>query len=335
MVRVDAPELERFTTEVLAHIGLAADDAAFAASVIVASDLAGHDSHGMRRVPEYVARWRAGGIDGAARPAIDDDGGAVLRVDGNGCLGHLALRFATDLAVERARLYGIAAVALRHSSHAGRFADYCERAAEAGVATLMFVNCSGGAQDVAPPGGLERRLATNPIAAGIPRARSPHLVLDMSTSVVAKGRLMEELDRGDPIPLDWCTPTGAIRPVGGVKGFGLALVAEALAGALTGAGTVTASPEKDEQGVLLIAIDVAKLRPFGDFSEEIERMIGYVRDVPLEDGAPPVRMPGESGATAAATNRRTGIHVRDHTWQRVLALADELAIAPPTPRSAG
>ncbi len=333
MVLAAADELERFATAALEAIGMATDDAAYAAGVIVASDLAGHESHGMRRVPEYVERAADGLLDAGARPVIELDLGALVRLDGRRALGHIALRDVTDLAVERARAHGIAGVALRQASHAGRIADYCARGAKAGMAVLFFVNDSGGGQDVAPFGGDSPRLATNPIGAGIPRAREPHLVLDMSTSVIAKGRLTEERDRGTAIPPEWLTPGGAIRPSGAHKGTGLALVAEAFAGVLTGSGSVTADPPVDDQGVLCIAIDIARLRPLDEFTAEMERMLAYVRDVPLEAGHDAVRFPGETGAAMTAERLRTGVPVQDFTWRRLAAVAGDLGIEPPEPLS--
>jgi uncharacterized oxidoreductase len=326
-----AADLHHFTTDVLEAIGTAPDDADFMASIIVASDLAGHESHGMRRVPEYVGRFRMGKARPGSRPVVELDAGSIVRLDGQGGFGHVVMRDATDLAVERARTHGVAAVAVRRSEPAGRFADFAERGAAAGVAILFFANVAGGGQDVAPPGGLLPRLATNPLAAGIPRATSPHLVLDMATSVVAMGRLSEWRDRGETIPDEWVTSQGAIRPAAGVKGFGLALLVEALAGALTGAGTASATPAHDDQGVLVIAIDIARLRPLDDFAAEVERFIDYVRDVPLEPGASPVRMPGESGAATAARRRHEGIPVQPFTWDRLTTLASELGVELPAP----
>ncbi len=329
MIRCTADELTRFADAVLRAIGTRPDDAAFTASVIVASDLAGHESHGMRRLPEYVERASQGLLQPAERPEIELDLGALVRLDGRSSFGHVAMREVTDLAVERARAHGIAGIALRNSSHAGRIADFCARGARAGVAILFWFNDSGGGQDVAPHGGDAARLATNPIGAGIPRASEPHLVLDMSTSVIARGRLSEWLDRGEEVGPDWLTPGGAIRPSGGYKGTGLALVAEALAGILTGSGSVSASPESDAQGVFCIAIDVARLRPLDDFADEMERMLAYVRDTPLEDGHDAIRFPGESGAAAEAERLREGVPVQRFTWDRLETLAAELGIAMP------
>ena len=217
-----AEGLTRFVADVLGAVGTSDPDARWMAELIVAAELAGHECHGLRRLPEYVDRWRCGKADPAATPRIDLDRGALVRVDGRHGFGHVTMRVATDLAVDRARAHGIAGVAVHRTDHAGRFADYCERAAAAGVATLIFANDAGGGQSVAPPGATEPRLSTNPVAAGVPRAEGPHLVLDMATSVVAAGRLSESTDRGDQIPAEWVTSTGVLKPMGGVKGFGIA-----------------------------------------------------------------------------------------------------------------
>ena len=115
---------------------------------------------------------------------------------------------------------GLRGIAVYNSQFAGRISFFCEEAADAGVATLFFVNDSGSGHDVAPPGGTDGRISTNPIAAGVPRAKAPHLVLDIATSTVAMGRLSEWRDRGEVIPAEWVTPTGVLKPFGGFKGFG-------------------------------------------------------------------------------------------------------------------
>ena len=124
--------------------------------MIVASDLAGHESHGLRRLPEYVERARSGLLRPAERPEIELDLGALVRLDGRSAFGHVAMRDVTDLAIERARAHGIAGIALRNSSHAGRIADFCARGARAGVAILFWFNDSGGGRNVAPYGGDAR-----------------------------------------------------------------------------------------------------------------------------------------------------------------------------------
>jgi uncharacterized oxidoreductase len=328
-VLCDWLELRRFAQHALQAVGTPADDALYMAGQIVDSDLAGHESHGVRRLIEYIRRAQHGSAVPDATPVIDLDMRALVRLDGRSGFGHLVLRTATEVAVSRAREYGIAAVAVRHSEWAGRLAPFCEEAADEGVATLLFVNDSGSGQVVAPPGGLEPRLSTNPIAAGIPRASRPHLVLDMATSSVAMGRLSEARDRGTSIPEEWINGHGALRPFGGVKGFGLALITEALAGALTSAGTVSAEPADEQQGVLIIAIDIEQLRPLAEFTAQVESFAHYVTDVPLLPGVDPIRLPGEGSATTSARRRTAGVPVHAHAWQTLLQLSDELGIPPP------
>jgi hydroxycarboxylate dehydrogenase B len=328
-VMVAAAELEQFGTALLRAVGASAADAAWVATRAVASDLAGHESHGLRRLVEYAKRAQSGSVDPRAVPEVIVDGGATAVVHGHHAFGHVSLRFVTELVIARARTYGVSAVALRRSDHTGRIADYCELAASQGVVMLMFVNDAGSQRDVAPPGGTEARLATNPIGAGVPRAESPHLVLDMATSVVAKGRVSEWGDRGLPLPEAWITATGMLRPVGGVKGFGLGLIGEALAGALTGAGTVSPAVGPDDQGVLALGIDVARFRPLAEFTAEVDAFLAYVKDVPLELGAEPIRAPGETGAATASDRLRNGVPVQRFTWDRLAVLAEGLGVPMP------
>ena len=321
--------LRSFAGAVLIAIGMRAEDAAYTAEVIVASDLAGHESHGMRRLPEYVERTANGLLVPAERPVIELDMGALVRLDGRLSMGHIALREITDLAIDRARAHGITGIALRRASYAGRIADYCARGARAGVVILFWFNDSGAGQVVAPNGGNVARLSTNPMGIGIPRIQDPHFVLDMSTSVVAMGRLSETRDQGLPVPTDWLTPGGAIRPIGGYKGTGLALVAEALAGILTNSGSVSAHPTEDGQGVFCVAVDVERLRPLPEFAKEMEDMLAYVRDVPLEPGAKVVRFPGELGEASKKERLRQGVPIQSYCWEHLERLSVQFGIQLP------
>ena len=326
-VRANADDLVRFTEQILQRLGTPDADAHDMAVQIVNSELAGHESHGMRRLPEYVERAASGHADPRADITIEIDTGSLVRVNGNRGFGHLVVRDATRIAVERAKRHGIAGIAVRGSEWAGRFVDFVAWAADQRVATLLFANDSGSGQVVAPPGGLEPRLSTNPIAFGIPRASGAHLVLDMATSAVAMGRVSEWRDRGEQIPDEWVTG-GVLQFLGGVKGFGLALVAEALAGALSGAGTVSPDPSEDHQGVFLIAIDVARLRDLDEFAAEVDSVADYVKSAPIMPGAAPIRFPGEGTTATAARRRVDGVPVQRFTWKQMSALAERFNVSP-------
>jgi uncharacterized oxidoreductase len=281
----------RFAEGVAGAIGARPEDAERVAELLVRAELGGHPSHGLRRLQQYADGWRKGTIVPSASAAIVRDDGATLTIDGRQALGQVVCTWAADLAAERALGHGVSAVAVRHSAHCGRLADYADRACLRGAAVLLFANDSGAAQTVAPPGGLAARLSTNPIAAGIPRARAPHFVLDMATSVAAYGKLRVLEDAGQPVPEAWVRD-GLLQLLGGAKGFALALLAEALAGVVTGGGAVSANPGPDDQAVFLLGFDPARFGQPEELAERLEAMFAYVLDVPLEPGAEPLRVPG-------------------------------------------
>jgi len=326
---VDHAELFRFIAEVLQAVGTPVDSAAEMANQMVASDLAGHESHGIRRLREYAYRARDGFVNPAAAPTIEQDSGSLVSVDGQTNYGHLVMPFATDLLIERTRLHGIAAVTVKNCDPAGRFADFCDHAANEGIAVFMFMNVGGGAIDVAPPGGSEARIATNPIAAGVPREGAPNLVMDMATSAVARGRLSDAQERGTEIDNDWLNQSGVLVPLGGVKGFALSVIAEALAGSLSSAGTVGPEVADARQGVLAIGIDIQKLRPLDDFKKDVAKFATHLKLTPLEPGANEIRMPGESTAINTKIRRESGITIHPVIWERLVELAEVFSVKLP------
>ena len=283
-------------------------------------------SHGLRRLQQYADGWRAGTIVPSATAVIVRDDGATLTVDGRRALGQVVCTWAADLAAERALAHGVSAVAVRHSAHCGRLADYAERACGRGVAVLLFANDSGAAQTVAPPGGLAARLSTNPIAAGVPRSGRPHFVLDMATSVAAYGKVRVLEDAGQPVPEEWARD-GLLQLLGGAKGFALALLAEALAGVVTGGGAVSADPGPGGQAVFLLGFDPARFGEPEELGERLEAMLAYVLDVPLAPGAEPLRVPG-SGLPPLPLDPAARFEVAPVLAERLNTLAAELG-APP------
>ena len=321
--------LHEMVLKAMSAVGASAQDAAYMADQLIDSELAQHPSHGMRRLPEDVDRALSGYAKPAALASIELDTGSLLRINANGTYGHLALRDATALAITRAKAYGISAVAVRNSEYAGRLAPFCEEAAQAGVATLIFGNNNGAGQVVVPPGGTRARLSTNPIAAGVPRARSPHLVIDFATSSVASGRLAEERDRGTELPEEWVTPDGLLKPFGGFKGFGLSLLVEALGGALSGSATVSERTSADAQGTLIIGIDVAQLRELDDFTAQVEEFIAHVKSAEPAEGGEPIRVPGEGRVPTGDDPYQSTITVNARTWSELERIATALRLPMP------
>jgi LDH2 family malate/lactate/ureidoglycolate dehydrogenase len=324
-VRVPAAELERLTADLLVASGASTETAAGAAALLVRADLAGHGSHGVRLVPLYCDACRTGAIAPTAIPTIDRDDGSTVSLDGNCALGQVAGIVAIDLAIARAREHGVAVVTLRRSGHLGRLADYVERAAGAGMIAILAANDSGANQVVAPHGSDEGRLATNPIAVGIPREAPPHLVLDMATSVVSHGTLeLTQLD-GSPVPSEWTTPRDVLLPLGGPKGTGLALVVEVLAGILSGAGFSTSDPTHDYQGVWLLALDPERFLPPGRLAADVEALVAHVHSAHPTPGSE-VLVPGEPGARAAQARLRDGVQVPAPVWAELLGVAATLGV---------
>lgn len=328
-VAIETAQLRDFTVQCMSAVGASETDAHYMAHQLLAAEIGGHASHGLRKLPEYIDRALEGNVNPAATATIEKDTGALLAMNGNRTHGHFALRDATALAVQRAKLHGISAVSVRDSDFAGRFAPFCEEAAEAGVVTLIFGNNNGSLQSVLPPGGTQPRLSTNPIAAGVPRARAPHMVIDFATSQVASSRLHFDREAGAQTPEGWVSEDGHLKPFGGVKGFGLALLVEALGGALSGSDTVSARESKQAQGTLIIALDVSQMRDLRDYAAQVEEFIAHVKNTEPESGASPVRAPGENSPTAEQLAAVKSISIRESTVQNLNRTAQKLGIAAP------
>jgi uncharacterized oxidoreductase len=315
----------RFATEVVERMGGSPEDAHCVAELLVRAEVGGHPSHGLRRLPQYARGWRNGTIVPSARAEIVRDEGSTLTLDGRQALGQVVCTLAADLAAERALRHGVAAIAVRHAGHAGRFADYADRACARGVALLAFANDSGAGQAVAPPGALEGRLSTNPLAAGIPRAQPPHLVIDLATSVAAQGKVRVLEDAGRPVPEAWLCD-GLLQPLGGAKGFALALLVEALAGVVSGAGAVGPDPGPDDQGVFLLAVDPGRFGDRTELAERIDAMLAHVLSAPVRPGAEPLRAPG-SGLPALPLDPGARFELAPRGLARLAALAGELGVS--------
>jgi uncharacterized oxidoreductase len=326
MSEVGAGAAVSFARALTERIGARPADAARTAELLVRAEVGGHPSHGLRRLVQYAHGWREGTIAPSATAEVVRDGGSTVTIDGHAALGQVVATLAADLAAERALVHGTAAVAVRRSAHCGRLADHADRACDHGVAVLLFANDAGAAQTVAPPGALAARLSTNPLAAGVPRAGQPHLIIDLATSVAAFGKVRVLEDAGRPVPEEWMRD-GLLQPLGGAKGFALALLVEALAGVVTGAGASSAAPGPDDQGIFLLAFDPARFGAPGELAERLEAMLAYVLDVPLEAGAEPLRVPG-SALPPLPLDPAARFKLAPALRQRLDALASDLGVPP-------
>lgn len=361
MSRVDAAELESFATEVLRTSGTSEETAEAVARSLVESDLRGHTSHGVLRLPYYLELVDEEVIDPTSTPEVSSDDGTTARIDGRNAFGQLVGRELSAQLVARAAEYGVTAVGVRDATHLGRVGEWAERVASEGFAVFGFVNSQGGGQRVAPAGSSDRLLSTNPLVVGLPSFGAlPHdVVLDMATSQVAHGKLRERRHTGESIPEGWAVDDdgshvreiesfyaneGAIRPLGGAvsgyKGFGLAVVAELVAGCF-GAGDVAgmATPAYSNNAAGFLAVDLERFLPQSAVAQRVSALAAHLDDagtdaVPTGAGskADQPRMPGALEHEQLVKNREAGVPIDDRVATALWELGDRFDITPPVTR---
>lgn len=318
------------------------------AHYLVLSNLVGHDSHGVIRVPLYLEYIRKGmvAVNQTMRVVLATDSLAV--VDGNGGFGQVIGEQATQLGIDMAASSGLAAVALRNTGHLGRIGDWPAMAAAAGLVSLHFVNTSGFGLLAAPFGGIDRRLSANPIAAGVPVSGGPDIILDISTCAIAEGKLKVARNSGQRVPegciIDhhgrpttdpadfYADPPGAILPFGGHKGYGLSVIAEVFAGALAGGGC--SNPANDQRllnGMFSLYVDPQRIPNEVSFAADVRRFIEFVKSARRSPGVDEILMPGELEERTRQERLRHGIPIDETTWSELVSACGQLgvSVAPP------
>ncbi len=347
MARVRTVRAERLTAWSIAMLeaaGLEPAAAEVVAATLVEASLRGVDSHGVARLPIYAERLQAGLINPRPRPRVERREGAVACIDGDHGPGQVAGVLAMELSVELARSHGVGAVTVRRSSHYGAAAYYVMRPARAGLVALSTTNSE---PLVIPYGGRGLALGTNPIAFSAP-TRSGELTLDMATSQVAANRVVNARDEDQPIPEGWAVdaegrPTTdphvahAMVPLGGYKGYGLAILVEVLSGVLTGAGvTHGVSGLYDEfdrpqdVGHFHLAIDPERTIGRDRLAERLEGLVAELKAVPTGPGAEEVLVPGEPELRTQALRERDGIPMPPGLWGNLSELSDRLGVPRPS-----
>ena len=200
MPRISADQLKSISTDIFKAIGIPETKAETVANLIVEANLAGHDSHGLLRLPQYVRAVQANTIDPYAEIEIVSQTPSTALIDGHWGFGQVIATQAMEIAIEKAKTHPITAVNVYNSNHIGRLADYVLTAAHAGMVGLLFLNGHGADQGVAPWGGIARRLGTNPLAGAIPTRQADPILIDLTTSTVAGGKIRAYRNRGDSLP---------------------------------------------------------------------------------------------------------------------------------------
>lgn len=346
---IHAPTLLDFATRLFSSAGLPDDEAATVARNLVGANLRGHDSHGVLRLPQYVDFLRKGDYKVGVPLKVENDAPGVVVVDGGWGFGQVQSHRLLDLVIPRARSLGLAAGTGRNFGHIGRLGEYAERAAAEGIILIATVNNNGAGQRVAPPGGLEPRLGTNPLCAAIPTDTEP-VVLDFGTSVAAEGKVRVHYFNGKkPVPEGWLqdsqghpttdpsvlyeSPIGAILPMGGTqsyKGFGLGLVLDMLSGGLTGGRSChpDAGGAKGNN-VVFLALDPARFAGLDALVAESSGLARHVRATPKGVGVAAILLPGDPERLILEFRSVEGIPLEESQWSKLTELAATLGVAVP------
>ena len=341
--RVAAAHLQLWIRALLAGSGLADEHAATVAETLVWTSLRGVDSHGASRVPVYAERLQTGVLNTRPRVEVVRRSGAVALVDGDHGPGQVAALVATDLSIELAREFGVGIVSVRRSGHYGAAGYYAIRAAEAGLVGMSMTNTE---PLVIPYGGADAALGTNPIAFAAP---TPDGVfnLDMATSQVAMNKVFNARSEGRAIPEGWGVdahgePTTDANaavfgvPLGGYKGYGLALMVEVLCGVLAGAGVrsgvgnlYSGGQEQQNSGHFHLALDPERTVGRDAFAGMLGGLLAELRAIPPASGFDEVLVAGDPEDRARAARERTGIPVGPALWERLCELSAELGVSVP------
>lgn len=337
------PLLVDFVDRIFQAAGASQDVARLVANSLVASDLVGHTSHGVVRVRQYLDSIAAGEMDPAAEPVIAQETASIAMLDARRGFGQVAAHLAMTMAIEKAQAQGIAATGAFNCCHVGRLGEWVEMASDQGLIGLGFCNggLPGGA--VAPYGGAARLLGTNPIAAALPVADRPPVLIDFATSAVAEGKLRVARNRGQPVPEGWILGPGGqsstnpedyysggvLLLAGGHKGFGISLLVEFLGGILTQSGCPALPGFAPGNGILFLVLSIEAFRPLEAFLADGAAFCNRVKAVPPAEGFDEVLLPGEPEHRSAEQGLAEGIALDQATWDQLTAAAAELGVAVP------
>ena len=332
--------LADYTSRIFQAAGTPKMTADLVGQSLVSANLAGHDSHGVIRIMQYLRQIDADEIRPLARPEVERETAVMALLNGHRCFGQLAAKTAIETGISKARGDAVAAIGLKHSGHVGRLGEWVELAAEEGLIALAYANGGRSGGLVAPFGGAERRMGTNPVAAAIPLQDRPSLLLDFATSAVAEGKVRVAMNGGKPIPeglvLDkHGRPTrnpadlyddGMLLPAAGHKGYSLALLTDLLGGVLTGAGGPTLPGTILGNGVLFVLLNIEAFRSLAEFFADGTIMADRIKSTRPAPGFNEVLLPGEPEARSAQTRQQNGIPLDSTTWEQIVEAAEGLGV---------
>lgn len=341
---IESNRLREFVASAFLACGMPPDNAARMAELMTEADVGGQDGHGVFRLPQYIGRIRAGGMSVNPDISVISERPATALLDGGNGPGHLVMSRAAELAMQKARTCGVAWVGARHSNHAGPAFLYARMPLAQDMIGLYVA--VGSANHLPPWGGTDLLLSTNPISVAVPSNTRPAVVLDMATTVAAYGKVKTAADRGETMPEGWMIDKrgqpltdparageGFLLPIGGPKGYGLALIFGLLAGTLNGAAfgadvvDFNADPKATTNtGHFVLALDIAAFADVDAFKAQVDAVWKEMKSSDLLPGVDEIRLPGERLAATTAERRTNGVPMPEALGDRLDALADALGI---------
>ncbi|HXV09632.1 MAG TPA: Ldh family oxidoreductase [Burkholderiales bacterium] len=345
-MRISTHKLEAFIASAFVAVGSSPSEAKSIAELMVRADAQGSEGHGVFRLPQYIRRIKGGAVNLKPKIRVTREAAGMALVDGDNGMGHLVMRYATEKAIEKAKAAGLAWVGVRMSNHAGPASLYASMPAQRDMIGLYLA--VGNANHLPPWGGLDMLLSTNPIAVAVPAGDEPPVVLDMATTVAAYGKVKTKAQRGEMMPEGWMMDRegrpltdprraneGFLLPIGGYKGYGLALVIGILAGTLNGAamGKDVVDFNADDTSVTntghaIVAINIEAFQPVAEFKQEMDTLIRDLRGSRRLPGVDRIRLPGEGSHVARADRVKNGIPLPAPLLASLNELAGQLNIPP-------
>ena len=344
--RFSAGMIVDFIQRVLVAAEMPSEDAHIVANLMTDADVNGSDGHGVFRLPGYIKRIKEGGLNLRPNIRIEKEESGMALVNGDNAQGHLVMRYCAEIAIKKAKNSGVAWVGAYGSNHAGPAALYAKMPLTEDMIGLYVA--IGNANHLPPWGGIEMLLSTNPIAIAVPGMTEPPIVLDMATTVAAYGKVKTAAQRGEEMPEGWMidrqgqpltdpnkSGDGFLMPIGGPKGYGLALMFGLLAGTLNGAafGKDVVDFNSDfktptNTGQFIVAINIAAFSDVETFKQSVDAIYRTMKASPTLPGYDEVLLPGEQSHKKRKDREKNGVPIHTSLLNSLNQTADELGVAP-------
>jgi L-2-hydroxycarboxylate dehydrogenase (NAD+) len=343
--RISGDRLQAFIASAFEAVDVPRDDAKTIAQLMAQADINGSEGHGVFRLPQYVRRIKGKAINVRPNIRVERELAAMALVHGDNGMGHLVMKFAAEKAIEKAKTAGVAWVGARWSNHAGPASLYATMPLAHNMIGLYMA--VGSANHLPPWGGLDMLLSTNPIAVAVPAGDEPAVILDMATTVAAYGKVKTKAQRGEMMPEGWMmgndgkplldpkrSAEGFLMPIGGYKGYGLALVIGMLAGNLNAAamGRDVIDFNNDDTsetntGHAIVAINIEAFQDLKEFKSGMDMLIRDIRNSQRLPNVDRIRLPGDGTHVARADREKNGVPIPEALLAALDQLAGDLKIA--------